>query len=66
MNPIIIVNGEKEFQLNNDVKIIFPMDDGGELHLTVNHEGLITDIIRDGEVSESAWHTLDDLIDYCH
>jgi hypothetical protein len=46
----ILIDG-KEVPVQNDVKVIYEEVDGAdELHLTLTHEGIISDVIADGEV----------------
>lgn len=49
-NVILMVDG-KEVKFGNDVKLIYPeMGQGDdELHVTLTHEGVISDVISDGQ-----------------
>lgn len=66
------VDGEGAGTANNDVKAVVPLTASGprgennpyERHVTVTHEGVIVDIVVDGEVVDTAsleWH---DLLDW--
>lgn len=46
----ILIDGN-EILVQNDVKIIWEEVDGAdELHVTCTHEGIITDVVADGEI----------------
>ena len=75
----VLIDG-KEVVCNNDVKVIFDtgeyLDEGDlgegmqdvevEPHLTVNHEGVIVDNIKEGQVFTTSWRTIQELVEECH
>lgn len=56
MDIKLMVDGEPVL-VQNDVKLILDTDLEQELHLTFIHEGMVTDIVEDGEVVESTSET---------
>jgi hypothetical protein len=69
-NIIVLIDG-KPVSFQNDVKIIFPGvyvggstdDNNNELHLSVNSEGLVTDVVREGEVIGTQSYMADSLVE---
>jgi len=69
----VFIDGE-QVECNNDVKIIYEnriIDDPniGELHITLNHEGMIADSFENDNMHrsyKSMWKDLDDIIEETH
>lgn len=63
---IVIVDGQ-EIKVGNDVKVIYESFDPDEpdvdLHITLTSEGMIQDIVRDGEVVDSNAEEVLDIAD---
>jgi hypothetical protein len=73
----VFIDGE-EVQFQNDVKVVFEdetldvmeqddtfTDVTGDLHVTVNNEGVILDAVENNEVSKTASIDTEDLISLC-
>ena len=37
----------------------------GQVHIKCTSEGIIVDVIEEGEVTQSMWQTVDDLVEMC-
>jgi hypothetical protein len=57
---IVIVDGGKPIEVDNDVKVI--LGDGKERHITVTHEGIVIDLVDGGEVVQTRSDTHDKLL----
>ena len=72
---MIILTDEKEIEISNDVKVIYDevksswmIDDEEvevELHVTLTNEGIITDVVHDGEIIGTMSQTVVELTENC-
>lgn len=57
----VIVDGIAEVPAHNTIKVILDDEDGVERHYAITHEGVILDIVCDGEIVSSRCYQHGDL-----
>lgn len=73
MDDVTLMIDGKKRKFLNDVKMLYELPDGSELHVTLTHEGMIADLVgRNGhivgtfartaiEFRESVWAEMDEM-----
>jgi hypothetical protein len=60
----VLIDGVEVGVALNDVKVIVVAGGGFERHVTVSAEGIIEDLVRDGEVWDTMYQEHDELLDH--
>jgi hypothetical protein len=58
----VLIDGVEGGAALNDVKVIVASRNGFERHVTVSAEGIIEDLVRDGEVWDTMYQEHDELL----
>jgi hypothetical protein len=58
----VLIDGMVTRVALNDVKVIIEAGGGFERHVTVSAEGIIEDLVRDGEVQDTMYQEHDELL----
>jgi len=56
----VSIDGRDPSLLVNDVKVMLEEEEW-DRHITITHEGVVVDLVKDGEVIATACHMHDDL-----
>lgn len=57
---LAIVDGTSQIEATNDVKVVIGC--GSERHITVTHEGIIVDLVENGEITATFSITHEELL----